>query len=210
MKKATTIIIALFALTTVFVAAPSDAEAQQRQVHVKKKRVVKKRTTTSRHSDRRPSRVRHRHHRSGVRVDLRLGSSRYRRHTHYRHRPHYYHHHDHTVVYQRPTQVIVVEADPAFIMPDLDCPIRTEEKRSGLQQWCATPFGNKHGVYRRWYDDGRLAAEGEYAYDQKDGVWTEWHPNGAIREEGEYLDGKRSGTWVTWGADGEELVVIDY
>lgn len=124
------------------------------------------------------------------------------------HRRHHVHHH--RVVYDRTPDVVVVEAEPAFVMPQLDCPIRTDEVRSGMQQWCATGRGTKHGVYRRWYADGVLAAEGEYDYDTKHGVWIEFHPNGALREEGQYHNGKRIGTWVTWGSDGQELVAVDY
>lgn len=113
----------------------------------------------------------------------------------------------------RDTQVIVVESDrpePVWVMPPLDCPIRTDEVRSGSEQWCATPRGTRHGSYRRWYDDGVLAAQGEYEYDQKEGVWIEFHPNGAVRDHGQYAGGERIGTWTTWGADGQELVSVDY
>lgn len=107
--------------------------------------------------------------------------------------------------------MIIVEADdPVFEPPELECPIRTDEARIGLEQWCETPMGNRHGPYRRWYDDGSLAAEGEYQYDLEEGVWIEFHPNGAVRREGEYDDGEKVGLWVTWGADGEELVAVEH
>lgn len=214
------IVACTFALTgTLSAFAPSSADAQQQQwsrhsVKKTKKRTVKQTRTRS---------GRHHHHRSrsGVHgsVHIQLGTPYY--HHSYGHYRHYDHGHVHYagcehwshLHYAPRTEVVVIDAtpvDPVFVLPELDCPIRTDEKRIGREQWCETPRGNRHGPYRRWYDDGTLAAQGEYEYDQKEGVWVEFHPNGALREEGQYDDGKRSGTWVTWGADGEELVVVDY
>lgn len=221
MKKTTTLILAALVALAGMSYSPA-VSAQSRtsgKTTVKKSRTETRRTTTRRTTTRhhRPTRHHHStHHRSGVHVhvDWGLGPT-YRSHRHTRtyHYPRYYHYpyvHRHTVVYEREPEVIVVEAEPAFRMPDLECPIRTDEVRSGLQQWCATSRGTKHGLYRRWYEDGVLAAEGEYEYDVQVGIWTEFHQNGAIREEGAYKDGARVGTWITWGSDGEQLVVVDY
>ncbi len=144
----------------------------------------------------------HRHHGHGH------GHHRHRTH---RHRVHYDHGH-HTTHYVHRDVVIVDSepADPVFVMPSMSCPIRTEEQRAGLEQWCATDRGTRHGPYRRWYADGQIASEGEFAYDLRHGMWLEFHPNGVIREEGEYSDDERIGTWTTWGSDGEVLVAVDY
>jgi hypothetical protein len=211
--------IALFlGLSTVglAVAAPSEAHAQRAHVTTKKKKKTK-RTTKKRRTTRKRTTTKRRTHtrrRSGVDVHVHVGS-RYphrRRYTHYRYHHYYptYHHYRYTTVI-RPRHVVVIEGDDfAFEPPDLNCPIRTDEVRSGLEQWCATSAGNRHGPYRRWYDDGTLAAQGTYAYDLKQGVWIEFHPNGAVREEGEFDDGQKVGTWVTWGADGQQLVSVEY
>ena len=196
---------------------PTSADAQMSRHSVKKKR------TTVKQTRRHTSQKRHDHHnRSHVGVHggvhVQIGTPHYYYgHGHYGHVHHHgcehWAHYRHTYGHPHPTQVVVIDAtpiEPVFVLPTLDCPIRTDEKRIGREQWCETPRGNRHGPYRRWYDDGTLAAQGEYEYDQKEGVWIEFHPNGALREEGQYDDGARTGTWVTWGADGEELVVIDY
>src|SRR5690606_37993305 len=108
-------------------------------------------------------RTTHRHHRSHTHggVHVRVGWPYWYSH----HRHHIYHHHPHVV--HRDTQVIVVQPDDlaheqGFVMPQMDCPIRTDEVRSANEQWCATPRGTRHGPYRRWYEDGTLAAQGEY------------------------------------------------
>lgn len=126
------------------------------------------------------------------------------------HRPHHRLHHHHSVLHSvTPPQVIVVESD-TFRPPPLECPIRTEAVTVGLEQWCQTPRGTKHGDYRRWYTDGTLAAQGAYAFDAQEGAWTEWHPNGALREEGEFVKGRRVGTWVSWTSDGAENSSVEY
>ena len=228
MKKFSIFIAALLALGAVSLPSAS-ADAQTRHRHAAKrghkhagKRTVTKRhhvrthghSHTSRHSVRthrhhstyrRTHRHHHRYH-SGVHV--RLGWPHYYGHSY----PHRYHHHHHhrTVIVDPQPDVVVVEAEPVFEMPALECPIRTREERSVNQQWCSTPRGTKHGPFVRWYDNGTIAAQGEYEYDAKHGLWTEYHPNGAMREEGSYKDGERVGMWITWGSDGEELVAVDY
>ena len=199
---------------TVVTVAPSEAAAQDHHG----RRVTKRRTATKRtvrHHDTRRTRRHHnrtsRHrHRSGVRITVGTPYVHHGVHNH-----HYYdHRYDYGYTYRTyptHTRVVVVEAPEAeWQMPALQCPVRSEEARTEREQWCATSRGTRHGLYRRWYDDGVLAAQGEYAFDQKEGVWLEFHPNGALREEGQYVDGKRDGTWITWGADGEELVSVDY
>lgn len=224
MKKASLLMTTLFFLSTApFAVGTADAQSRTQSRGTVKKVQKSERTTTGRshtrttrshrtiqtHRHRSHPHGVHRHHRSGVHVQIGTpyyGHRYYGRHYYGRHS----YGHRHTVVYDRTPEVVVVEAEPRFVMPGLECPIRTDEERSGLQQWCATSRGTKHGLYRRWHGDGVLAAEGEYEYDVKSGVWVEFHANGAIREEGEYLDGKRVGTWITWGSDGQELVVVDY
>ena len=108
-------------------------------------------------------------------------------------------------------EIIVIHVDdPDPILPELDCPVGTDERRSGLTQWCSTPRGVKHGPYTRWHDNGQIAVEGEYAYGERDGMWIRWYDDGATQEEGEYLDGDKIGTWIRWDRDGDELGVHEY
>ncbi len=224
MKKSSTLLAALLVFASA-TALSLDATAQARG-HRTSEHSSKRthRTTTTRghkshrshrgHSSRHHSHhhkrhtTHHRGHHSGVHIQLGWGYPYYY-YNHGYHHPHTTYRHS-TVYYDRRPEVVIVEREQRFVMPPLECPIRTEEESAGLQQWCATSRGTKHGPFRRWYADGVLATQGEYDYDTKSGVWLEYHANGAIREEGAFKDGARIGTWITWGSDGEELVVVDY
>src|SRR5262245_27849372 len=49
--------------------------------------------------------------------------------------------------------------------------------------------GLRSGVWRFWYEDGRLAREIEYIAGVREHAAREWHPNGAPATEGFYVAG---------------------
>ena len=62
--------------------------------------------------------------------------------------------------------------------------------------------GLRTGVWRFWYEDGRLAREVEYVAGIRERAAREWHPNGAPAAEGFYVGGEREGRWRWWDAKG--------
>jgi hypothetical protein len=43
--------------------------------------------------------------------------------------------------------------------------------------------GKKHGICKRWYDNGQLRYERLYVNGKKHGVWRWWYKNGDLQEE---------------------------
>ena len=62
--------------------------------------------------------------------------------------------------------------------------------------------GLRVGVWRFWYEDGKLAREVEYLGGVREHAAREWHPNGAPAVEGFYVAGEREGRWRWWDATG--------
>lgn len=60
-------------------------------------------------------------------------------------------------------------------------------------------YGKRHGPYRKWhrYKD-IIIAEGAYLDGEKHGLWRTWYDNGRLASEGWYRKGKRHGTWREW------------
>lgn len=69
----------------------------------------------------------------------------------------------------------------------------------------------RHGSFRAYYKNGRVASEGEYDHGLESGVWRDYHENGRIAAEGEYRGGVESGLWRYWSSDGaleKEVLVV--
>ena len=75
--------------------------------------------------------------------------------------------------------------------------------------------GNKHGVHRRYdeqgnvidavlYDEGKEVGRGIIGVSGKiEGPWKLYYPNGNIKEEGEYKEGQRDGNWQFYDQSGK-------
>ncbi|HLT22880.1 MAG TPA: hypothetical protein VKZ84_05535 [Bacteriovoracaceae bacterium] len=101
------------------------------------------------------------------------------------------------------------EIDSArFYMIKMTRKLQMEEKITGFN-WLLPPqdvFFNKHikdGKEQIFFDNGNLAAEGEYAKAKRIGYWRHNYDTGKILAEGEYLDGLKVGTWVFYYGNGE-------
>ena len=56
--------------------------------------------------------------------------------------------------------------------------------------------GVKHGLWKEYYSDGMLRAEGEYRNGQRIGEWLFYYRNGKIEQRGKYAPGERPhGLW---------------
>lgn len=85
--------------------------------------------------------------------------------------------------------------------------LQMDEKIHGFD-WQLPPqdvFFNKHikdGHEKIFFENGILAAEGEYSKTRRVGYWKHNYDNGKILAEGEYLDGLKVGTWVFYYSNG--------
>lgn len=61
----------------------------------------------------------------------------------------------------------------------------------------------KQGLWKEYYPDGSLKAEGEYADDLKIKVWKFYYPNGKTEQTGSYVNGKPNGRWQWFYDDGK-------
>jgi antitoxin component YwqK of YwqJK toxin-antitoxin module len=55
--------------------------------------------------------------------------------------------------------------------------------------------GNRDGVWKIFYSDGKLAFSGYFSDDNPDGKHIFYYPNGKIKEEGFYVMGLKHGNW---------------
>ena len=65
--------------------------------------------------------------------------------------------------------------------------------------------GKKHGIFKRYYDDTKIAFISEYENGQSRGSVKEWYPNGQTSEEGKYLNNE----YVVeqfWDENGNQLL----
>lgn len=58
------------------------------------------------------------------------------------------------------------------------------------------------GLWKHFYDDGKLLALGTYVEDRKHGKWQFFYGNGSPRAEGNYRHDQRHGDWSEWDRDG--------
>lgn len=61
----------------------------------------------------------------------------------------------------------------------------------------------RHGLFRAYYRDGRLASEGHYVHGKEEGLWRDYHENGQLGAEGTYKNGEQVGEWRYWNDRGE-------
>jgi len=63
--------------------------------------------------------------------------------------------------------------------------------------------GRRHGLLRRWHENGTLAAHEEYEEGRWEGRRAAWHENGQEQFDWRYRDGKLDeGTWKVFHANG--------
>lgn len=62
--------------------------------------------------------------------------------------------------------------------------------------------GKKYGLWREYYDNGKLKTEGKYTADLKEGLHKEWQEDGVLLLEGFYAKGKANGLMKWYGESG--------
>ena len=70
--------------------------------------------------------------------------------------------------------------------------------------WIETNLiGNEHGLYERYYFDGKLEEKGQFDSGYKTGEWVKYYRNGNIEYKGKFLKDKRVGKWFQYFSDGK-------
>jgi len=70
--------------------------------------------------------------------------------------------------------------------------------------------GAKQGLWKCYYEDGKVQQEGEYEKDEKSGYWKFYHASGKLALEGNYTADKETGEWIVYDEAGNKIDVIDY
>lgn len=58
------------------------------------------------------------------------------------------------------------------------------------------------GFWRHFYETGRLLAEGDYSEGLKSGMWIFYHGNGLHKSQGKYKADLKQGFWKEWDRNG--------
>lgn len=69
--------------------------------------------------------------------------------------------------------------------------------------------GNRMGAWKHHYDTGNILAEGDYSNGNKVGAWVFYYNNGKLKLQGKYKDDLRHGMWKEWDRNGN-LLEIEY
>ncbi|MEO9569824.1 MAG: hypothetical protein ABJH82_07135 [Polaribacter sp.] len=62
--------------------------------------------------------------------------------------------------------------------------------------------GKKEGVYKVWFNDGKLKLESHYSQNVLVGTYKSWWNNGNLASEVNYVNGKMNGVERKWFSDG--------
>lgn len=66
--------------------------------------------------------------------------------------------------------------------------------------------GQRQGLWKEYYANGKLKAQGAYLNDLRNGEWEFYYANGSIEQKGEYNDaGKPVGKWLWYYSNGALL-----
>lgn len=64
----------------------------------------------------------------------------------------------------------------------------------------------RNGSFKMYYaSTSRIMAEGKYDYNIKNGVWKQWYENGKMKDSGRLYYGKMVGRWSFWHENGQLL-----
>jgi hypothetical protein len=62
--------------------------------------------------------------------------------------------------------------------------------------------GKEHGLWERYFSNGKLSCKGDYVDGNRQGLWEYYYDNGKLASKGDYVDGKEHGLWEYY-YDGE-------
>lgn len=83
-------------------------------------------------------------------------------------------------------------------------------KSGNMSELITYKNGKKHGVWKRWYDNGRLLNEATYENGQLQGAAVFYHPNGLVQFKGEYQNDVKVGFWQSFDEEGQQISKDEY
>jgi antitoxin component YwqK of YwqJK toxin-antitoxin module len=83
-------------------------------------------------------------------------------------------------------------------------------ERKKVKEITPIEFGEKEGYYYYFHDNGRIAVQGEYHWDQRVGDWVEYYPNGKRKKiltypKEPYAEGTKPYVKSEWNESGKEI-----
>jgi antitoxin component YwqK of YwqJK toxin-antitoxin module len=70
--------------------------------------------------------------------------------------------------------------------------------------------GKKHGMTKKYYDDGKVAEITEWKNGVQDGIWEQYYENNQLRLKTRYKEGKRTGIFVSYTPEGLPFIKGQY
>ena len=70
--------------------------------------------------------------------------------------------------------------------------------------------GMRTGLWKIWYEEGKIAAEINYEQDLMSGKYTIYYENNVIKRTGKYVNGERDGVWYDYYDTGEMFLTTLY
>lgn len=93
-------------------------------------------------------------------------------------------------------------ADPARDEQYVGGQLRLNKSGDSLSYFKYNEASELHGVYRNFYESGKLEQRGQYKEGVRHGTWVSFHENGTVSDSGLIDDGKYDGRWVGYYENG--------
>jgi len=87
--------------------------------------------------------------------------------------------------------------------------IKIEKNRVGDKQM-KNVCNQKHGIFRRWYANGKPMLECNYFHDEFHGIWREWYGNGQLILKCNYFHDELHGIFRRWFSNGQLMSEVNY
>lgn len=71
------------------------------------------------------------------------------------------------------------------------------------ERYLKLPNGRKHGLYEKWFLDGKLHKKYNYFTGLRHGTSKKWHFNGELYKKSIYTNGKKNGLYQRWHTNGQ-------
>ena len=83
---------------------------------------------------------------------------------------------------------------------------QTYQKGVLVGQGIVDTDGKRRGLYKEFYPDSTLRAEGVFVEGQRSGEWKFYYHNGQVQEVGRYNEGQPDGIWTWYYENGQKQI----
>jgi len=100
-----------------------------------------------------------------------------------------------------------------FLLAFLCCPVMTAQDhvRGKVKEELSYDKQDRlHGQCLAWNAKGVLIGEANYKHGEKHGVWKIYYESGKLAYEMHYENGEKTGTWKHWNENGELVKERNY